>query len=44
MAERLRRYEEAGVTTLAIATGGGMTREQAIATLGAVAQIADLRP
>ncbi len=44
VAERLRRYEEAGVTTLSIATGGGMTRDQALATLGAVAQIADLRP
>ena len=44
VAQRLRRYEEAGVTTLSIATGGGMTREQAVATLGAVAQIAGLRP
>ena len=44
VAQRLRRYEDAGVTTLSIATGGGMTRDQALATLGAVAQIADLRP
>ena len=41
IAQRLRRYEEAGVTTLSIATGGGMTREQGLATLAAVAQIAD---
>ena len=34
VAERLRRYEDAGVTTLSIATGGGMTRDQAVATLG----------
>ena len=44
VAERLRRYEDAGVTTLSIATGGGMTREQAAATLGVVARIADLEP
>jgi F420-dependent oxidoreductase-like protein len=44
VAQRLRRYEEAGVTTLSIATGGGMTRDQALATLGAVARIADLGP
>ena len=44
VAQRLRRYEDAGVTTLSIATGGGMTRDQALTTLGAVAQIADLRP
>jgi alkanesulfonate monooxygenase SsuD/methylene tetrahydromethanopterin reductase-like flavin-dependent oxidoreductase (luciferase family) len=44
VAERMRRYEAAGVTTLSIATGGGMLREQALATLGAVARIADLTP
>ena len=44
VAQRMRRYEDAGVTTLSIATGGGMTREQALATLGAVAQIADIGP
>jgi len=44
IAQRLRRYEEAGVTTLSIATGGGMTREQGLATLAAVAQIADVGP
>ena len=44
VAERLRRYEEAGVTTLSIATGGGMSRDQALATIGAVARIADLDP
>ena len=42
VAQRLRRYEEAGVTTLSVATGGGMSREQALATLRAVAQIADV--
>jgi F420-dependent oxidoreductase-like protein len=44
VADRLRRYEEAGVTTLSIATGGGMTREQAVATLETVARIAGLTP
>jgi F420-dependent oxidoreductase-like protein len=44
VADRMRRYEEAGVTTLSIATGGGMSRDQALATLGAVARIADLTP
>ncbi|GAA2167605.1 LLM class F420-dependent oxidoreductase [Humibacillus xanthopallidus] len=42
VAQRMGRYEAAGVTTLSIATGGGMSREQALATLGAVARIADL--
>jgi alkanesulfonate monooxygenase SsuD/methylene tetrahydromethanopterin reductase-like flavin-dependent oxidoreductase (luciferase family) len=42
VAQRLRRYEEAGVTTLSVATGGGMSREQALETLRAVAQIADV--
>jgi len=44
VAQRLGRYEQAGVTTLSIATGGGMAREQALATLAAVARIADLTP
>jgi F420-dependent oxidoreductase-like protein len=44
VAERLGRYEQAGVTTLSIATGGGMSRDQALATLEAVARIADLTP
>ena len=39
---RLGRYEEAGVTTLAVAVGGGMTREQAVASLEVVAGIAGL--
>ena len=42
IAQRLRRYEDAGVTTLSIATGGGMSREQALATLRTVAKIADV--
>ena len=37
--EIARRYEDAGVTTLAVATGGRMTREQATATLGILAQL-----
>ena len=39
VAKRLRRYEDAGVTTLAVATGGGMTREQAMATLDVLAKM-----
>lgn len=39
VARRLERYEQAGVTTLAVAVGGGMTREQAVATLRALAQV-----
>ena len=42
VARRLGRYEEAGVTTLAVAVGGGMTREQAVASLQVVAGIAGL--
>jgi len=44
IARRLGRYEEAGVTTLAVAVGGGMTRDQALATLQVVAGIAGLEP
>ncbi|GAA6526810.1 LLM class F420-dependent oxidoreductase [Intrasporangium sp. DVR] len=43
VAQRLRRYEEAGVTTLAVATGGRMTRDQATATLAVVAQLHGVR-
>ena len=39
VAKRLRRYEDAGVTTLAVATGGRMTREQATATLDVLAKV-----
>jgi alkanesulfonate monooxygenase SsuD/methylene tetrahydromethanopterin reductase-like flavin-dependent oxidoreductase (luciferase family) len=39
VASRLRRYADVGVTTLAVAVGGRMTRDQAIATLGAVTSI-----
>ena len=39
VAKRLRRYEDAGVTTLAVATGGRMTREQATATLAILAEL-----
>ncbi len=42
VARRLGRYEEAGVTTLAVAVGGGMTRQQAVASLHVVAGIAGL--
>jgi F420-dependent oxidoreductase-like protein len=41
VAQRLRRYEDVGVTTLAVATGGRMTRGQAAATL---AMLAELHP
>ena len=44
VARRMRRYEEAGVTTLAVAVSGGMTRDQALATLHVVADIAGLDP
>lgn len=44
IAQRLGRYEEAGVTTLAVAVGGGMTRDQALATLEVVAATAGLTP
>jgi F420-dependent oxidoreductase-like protein len=37
--KRLRRYEEVGVTTLAVATGGRMTRGQATATLAVLAEL-----
>lgn len=39
VAQRMDRYEAAGVTTLAVAVGGGMTRDQAVATLGALAEV-----
>jgi alkanesulfonate monooxygenase SsuD/methylene tetrahydromethanopterin reductase-like flavin-dependent oxidoreductase (luciferase family) len=39
VARRMRRYAEAGVTTLAVAVGGGMTREQALGTVEALAQV-----
>ncbi len=39
VAGRIGRYADAGVTSLAVAVGGGMTRDQATATLGAVAQL-----
>jgi F420-dependent oxidoreductase-like protein len=42
VAHRMRRYEDAGVTTLAVAASGGMTRDQALATLQVVAGIAGL--
>jgi F420-dependent oxidoreductase-like protein len=42
VARRLGRYEEAGVTTLAVAVGGGMSRDQALATLHVMAGIAGL--
>jgi F420-dependent oxidoreductase-like protein len=42
VAQRIGRYEQAGVTTLAVAVGGGMTRDQAVATLHVVAQVAGL--
>ena len=35
----MQRYEDAGVTTLAVSVGGGMTREQAVQTLGVLAQV-----
>ena len=38
VAQRLRRYEDVGVTTLAVATGGRMTRGQAAATLAMLAE------
>ncbi|GAB3070486.1 LLM class F420-dependent oxidoreductase [Intrasporangium mesophilum] len=44
IARRIRRYEEAGVTTLAVAASGGMTRDQALSTLQVVAGIAGLEP
>lgn len=37
--QRLRRYEDVGVTTLAVATGGRMTRDQATATLAVLAEL-----
>lgn len=39
VAERLKRYEDAGVTTLAVAVGGGMSRAQAVQTLGVLAEV-----
>ncbi|MEO7130793.1 MAG: LLM class flavin-dependent oxidoreductase, partial [Dermatophilaceae bacterium] len=39
VAGRIGRYADAGVTSLAVAVGGEMTRDQATATLGAVAQL-----
>ena len=44
VAQRMRRYEDAGVSTLAVAVSGGMRREQALATLQVVAGIAGLTP
>ncbi|XGX80706.1 Putative coenzyme F420-dependent oxidoreductase [Terrabacter sp. BE26] len=44
IARRMGRYEEAGVTTLAVAVGGGMTRDAALATLEVVAGVGGLVP
>lgn len=44
IATRMQRYEDAGVTTLAVSVGGGMTRDQAVATLGVLAQVRALAP
>jgi F420-dependent oxidoreductase-like protein len=44
VAKRLGRYEAAGVTTLAVAVGGGMTRDHALATLEVVAAVTGLEP
>ncbi len=40
VARRMRRYADVGVTTLAVAVGGRMTRDQAVATLRVVNDIA----
>ena len=42
VARRMQRYADAGVTTLAVATSGGMSREQALATLEVMASIGGL--
>lgn len=39
VARRMRRYEEAGVTTLAVSVGGGMARAQALGTLEVMATL-----
>lgn len=39
VAGRLQRYADAGVTTLAVGVGGGMTRDQAVATLEVLATL-----
>lgn len=39
IAGRMQRYEDAGVTTLAVSVGGGMTRDQAVQTLGVLAEV-----
>jgi alkanesulfonate monooxygenase SsuD/methylene tetrahydromethanopterin reductase-like flavin-dependent oxidoreductase (luciferase family) len=39
VARRLRRYADVGVTTLAVAVGGRMSRDQAVATLGVVSSL-----
>lgn len=39
VAGRLQRYEDAGVTTLAVAVGGGMSRDQAVQTLEVLAEV-----
>jgi len=44
VARRLQRYEDVGVTTLAVATGGRLSRDQATATLAALAQLHRPRP
>lgn len=40
VARRMRRFEDAGVTTLAMAVGGRMSREQAVATMHVLADLA----
>ncbi|MDN5791007.1 MAG: LLM class F420-dependent oxidoreductase, partial [Micrococcales bacterium] len=39
VADRIGRYAAAGVQTLLVSVGGGMTRAQATATLGALSQV-----
>ncbi|MEO6996486.1 MAG: LLM class F420-dependent oxidoreductase [Terracoccus sp.] len=44
IASRMQRYEDAGVTTLAVSVGGGMTRDQAVQTLGVLAEVRPPHP
>jgi F420-dependent oxidoreductase-like protein len=42
VARRMQRYADAGVTTLAVATSGGMSRDQALATVEVMAGLGGL--
>src|SRR6478672_834198 len=42
VARRMQRYADAGVTTLAVATSGGMSRDQALATVEVMARLGGL--